>query len=225
MAQRSSHLCNRISYSYRMASLYWIRAQIFVKFSSAILSKPWSSVRQTSLPSFNHSNGWDRVHYSATDILCKQLELPPITEVFFMFALTLESDVRKHILTQWGQVTHKCVSKQGPSWVQILGLMHIRHQAITFKIQGQDRDENQPKSNQVINTSRPSILPKRKKIQKVVNKSLHEQKSVASTGAWTGKKHWVILGSLGWLNQIESQSQSRYLKDAKMHFGSNLGKS
>ena len=50
---------------------------------------------------------------------------------------------------------------------------------LTLKIQGQDHNENQPKSNQVIYRSGPTILPKIKEIQKIVQKLSHEQESAA----------------------------------------------
>ena len=41
---------------------------------------------------------------------------------------------------------------------------------LTLKFQGQGHDENQPKSNQVIYGSGPTIMPKIKEIQQVVQK-------------------------------------------------------
>ena len=46
---------------------------------------------------------------------------------------------------------------------------------LTLKIQGQGHDENWPKSNQVIYGSGPTIMPKMKEIQKVVQKLFREQ--------------------------------------------------
>ena len=53
---------------------------------------------------------------------------------------------------------------------------------LTLKIQGQGRDENRPKSNQVIYWSGPTIVPKLKEIQQVVQKLSCEQNSAASGG-------------------------------------------
>ena len=58
----------------------------------------------------------------------------------------------------------------------------------TLKIQGQGQNENWPKSNQVIYRSGPTILPKMKEIQKVVQKLLRDQESPASGGVQTGTK-------------------------------------
>ena len=51
-----------------------------------------------------------------------------------------------------------------------------------FHIQGQGHDENRPKSNQVIYRSWPTIVPKMKEIEKVVQKLSHEQESAAAAG-------------------------------------------
>ena len=51
-----------------------------------------------------------------------------------------------------------------------------------MKIQGQGHDENLPKSNQVIYRLGPTIMPKLKEIQKVVQKVSHEQDSAAAGG-------------------------------------------
>ena len=48
---------------------------------------------------------------------------------------------------------------------------------------GQGHDESRPKSNQVIYRSGPTIVPKMKEIQKVVQKLSREQESVAGGGA------------------------------------------
>ena len=53
---------------------------------------------------------------------------------------------------------------------------------------GQGHDENLPKSNQVIYRSGPTIVPKMKEIQKVVQKLSREQKSAAGGGVRTGTK-------------------------------------
>ena len=47
---------------------------------------------------------------------------------------------------------------------------------------GQGHDENPPKSNQVIYRSGPTIVPKMKEIQKVVQKLSREQESAAGAG-------------------------------------------
>ena len=59
---------------------------------------------------------------------------------------------------------------------------------LTLKIQGQGHDENWLKSNQVIYRSGPTIVPKMKEIQKVVQKLSHGQKSGAGGGVRTGTK-------------------------------------
>ena len=48
-----------------------------------------------------------------------------------------------------------------------------------MRIQGQGRDQNRPKSNPVIYRSGPTIVPKMKEIQKVVQKLSRGQESVA----------------------------------------------
>ena len=58
---------------------------------------------------------------------------------------------------------------------------------------GQGHDENRPKSNQVIYRSGPTIVPKMKEIQNVVQKLSCEQKSAAGgsgggSGVRTGTK-------------------------------------
>ena len=47
---------------------------------------------------------------------------------------------------------------------------------------GQGHDESQPKSNQVIYRSGPTIVPKMKEIQKFVQKLSREQESAAAGG-------------------------------------------
>ena len=47
---------------------------------------------------------------------------------------------------------------------------------------GQGHDKNQPKSNQVIYRSRPTIMPKMKEIQNVVKKLSHGQEAAAGGG-------------------------------------------
>ena len=62
---------------------------------------------------------------------------------------------------------------------------------LTLKIQGQGHDQNRPKSNQVIYRSEPTIVPKMKEIQKVVQKLLREQNGCGGAsggGVRTGKK-------------------------------------
>ena len=53
---------------------------------------------------------------------------------------------------------------------------------LKLKIEGQGHDENRPKSNQVIYRSGPTIMPKMKEIQKVVQKLSREQESAAGGG-------------------------------------------
>ena len=57
---------------------------------------------------------------------------------------------------------------------------------LTLKIQGQGHDENQPKCNQAIYRSGPTIMPKMKEIQRVVQKLSRGQESAA--GGQTGTK-------------------------------------
>ena len=57
---------------------------------------------------------------------------------------------------------------------------------LTLKIQGQEHNENRPKSNQIIYRPGPTILPKMKEIQKVVQKLSREQESAAAAGAGGG---------------------------------------
>ena len=54
---------------------------------------------------------------------------------------------------------------------------------LTLKNLGEGHDENRPKSNQVIFRSGPTIMPKMKEIQKVVQKLSREQESAASGGS------------------------------------------
>ena len=51
---------------------------------------------------------------------------------------------------------------------------------------GQGHNESRPKSNQVIYRSGPTIVPKMKEIQKVVQKLSREQESAAGGGAGGG---------------------------------------
>ena len=51
---------------------------------------------------------------------------------------------------------------------------------------GQGHDENRPKSNQVIYRSGPTIVPKMKEIQKVVQKLSRGQEAAAGGGAGGG---------------------------------------
>ena len=57
---------------------------------------------------------------------------------------------------------------------------------LTLKNLGQGHDENRPKSNQVICRSGPTIVPKMKEIQKVVQKLSREQESAAGGGGGGG---------------------------------------
>ena len=62
---------------------------------------------------------------------------------------------------------------------------------LTLKNVGQGHNENQPKSNQVIYRSGPTIVPKMKEIQKVVQKLLRGQEAAAGGGGGgvrTGRK-------------------------------------
>ena len=51
---------------------------------------------------------------------------------------------------------------------------------LTLKIEGQGRDKNGLKCNQVINRSGPTIVPKMKETEKVVHKLSCGQKSAAA---------------------------------------------
>ena len=62
----------------------------------------------------------------------------------------------------------------GPFLAEIQQIPHL-----TLKIQGQGLNQNQPKSNQAIYRSGPTIVPKLKEIQNVVQKSSHERESAA----------------------------------------------
>ena len=80
-----------------------------------------------------------------------------------------------------------CFEAIGPFLAEIQQIPYL-----TLKIQGQGDDENGPKSNQVMYRSGPTIVPKMKEIQKVVQKLSRGQKSAAdgaSGGVRTGKKH------------------------------------
>ena len=57
---------------------------------------------------------------------------------------------------------------------------------LTLKNLGQGHDQNQPKSNQVIYRSGPTIVPKMKEIQKAVEKLSREQESAAGGGGSGG---------------------------------------
>ena len=79
---------------------------------------------------------------------------------------------------------------------------------LTLKNLGQGHDENRPKSNQVIYRSGPTIVPKMKEIQKVVQKLSREQESPATAAAAAYEpvqKHKVIPSILGWLNNLDIQ--------------------
>ena len=73
---------------------------------------------------------------------------------------------------------------------------------VTLKNLGQDHNENRPKSYQVIYRSGPTIMPKMKEIQKVVQKLSHGQKlrPAASAAYEPVQKHKVTPGMPGWLN-------------------------
>ena len=57
---------------------------------------------------------------------------------------------------------------------------------LTLKNLGQGHDENRPKSNQVIYRSGPTIMPKMKEIQKVVQKLSRGQEAAAGGGGAGG---------------------------------------
>ena len=82
-----------------------------------------------------------------------------------------------------------CFVAIGPFLAEIKQIPYL-----TLKIQGQGYDENWLNSNQVIYWSRPTIVPKIKEIQKVVEKLSCEQESAAGGsggaggGIWTGTK-------------------------------------
>ena len=80
---------------------------------------------------------------------------------------------------------------------------------LTLKIQVQGHEDNRPKSNQVIYSSGPTIMPKMKEMQKVVQKLSHDQESAAGSGGSgggggsrirTGTKAKVTPSIPGWLN-------------------------
>ena len=60
-----------------------------------------------------------------------------------------------------------------------------RYMFIFVLCQGQGHDQNRQKSNQVIYSSGPSILPKTNEIPKIDRKLSREQKSVAVGGVQT----------------------------------------
>ena len=62
----------------------------------------------------------------------------------------------------------------------------IANSILTLKNLGQGHNENRPKSNQVIYRSGPTIVPKMKEIQKVVQKLSREQESAAGGGGGGG---------------------------------------
>ena len=55
-----------------------------------------------------------------------------------------------------------------------------------MKIENQGHDENRPKSNQLIYRSGPTMVPKMKEIEKVVQKLSRGQDSAAGGGAGGG---------------------------------------
>ena len=69
----------------------------------------------------------------------------------------------------------------GPFLAEILQIPYL-----TLKNLGQGHDENRPKSNQVIYRSGPTIVPKMKEIQNVVQKLSREQESAAGGGGGGG---------------------------------------
>ena len=71
----------------------------------------------------------------------------------------------------------------GPFLAEILQIPYL-----TLKNLGQGHHKNRPKSNQVIYRSGPTIVPKMKEIQKVVQKLSREQESAAGGGVRTGTK-------------------------------------
>ena len=76
-----------------------------------------------------------------------------------------------------------CYVAIGPFLAEIKQIPYL-----TLKNLGEGHDENRPKSNQVIYRSGPTIVPKMKKIQKVVQKLSSEQESAAGGGVRTGTK-------------------------------------
>ena len=69
----------------------------------------------------------------------------------------------------------------GPFLAEILQIPYL-----TLKNLGQGHDENRPKSNQVMYRSGPTIVPKMKENQKVVQKLSLEQESAAGGGGGGG---------------------------------------
>ena len=70
-----------------------------------------------------------------------------------------------------------CYVAIGPFLAEIKRIPYL-----TLKNLGEGHDQNRPKSNQVIYRSGPTIVPKMKKIQKVVQKLSSEQESAAGGG-------------------------------------------
>ena len=85
-----------------------------------------------------------------------------------------------------------------------------------MKIQGQGHDENRPKFNQLIYRPGPTIVPKMKEIQEVVQKLSRRQESAAGGGGGARgggagapaaayepvQEHKVTPGIPGWLNKL-----------------------
>ena len=77
-----------------------------------------------------------------------------------------------------------CFRAIGPFLAEISQIPYL-----TLKNLGQGQDENRPKSNQVIYRSGPTIVPKMKEIQKVVQKlSPGKESAAGGGGARTGTK-------------------------------------
>ena len=76
---------------------------------------------------------------------------------------------------------------------------------LTLENLGQGHNENQPKSNQVIYRSGPTIMPKMKEIPKVVQKLSRKQESAAAAAEPAAayeplQIYKVTPGIPGWLN-------------------------
>ena len=78
----------------------------------------------------------------------------------------------------------------GPLLAEIQEIQYLTLQNLV-----QGHDQNRPKSNQVIYRSGPTIVPKMKEIQKVVQKLSREQESAAGSGGSGGAGGGVRTGT------------------------------
>ena len=131
-------------------------------------------------------------HFSINQSSVKMIELIVVsnwTKGQYPFGLKgqgVEIDV--HI---WGLVVNQYVhfSFHGNHAINFPEIQQIKY--LTLKIQDQGHNKNQPKSDQVINRSQLSILPKIKKIWKVdQNLSCESKSAAAASSARTNIKTW-----------------------------------